>query len=46
MNLSLAYEVANAVRYAAGFVLRTMKKNIGKSTHAYEADLLLCFAAS
>ena len=44
MNSSLTYEETNAVRYAAGFVLRTMKKNIGKSTHAHKADLLLCLA--
>ena len=44
MNSSLTYKEANAGRYAAGFVLRTMKKNIGKSTHAHKADLLLCLA--
>ena len=44
MNSSLTYEEANAVRYAAGLVLRTMKKNIGKSTHAHKADLPLCLA--
>ena len=44
MNSTLTYEETNAVRYAAGFVLRTMKKNIEKSMHAHKADLLLCLA--
>ena len=44
MNSTLTYEETNAVRYAAGFVLRTMKKNIEKSVHAHKADLLLCLA--
>ena len=44
MNSTLTYEDTNAVRYAAGFVLRTTKKNIEKSMHAHKADLLLCLA--
>ena len=44
MNSNLTYEETNAVRYAAGFVLRTMKKKIEKSTDAHKADLLLCLA--
>ena len=43
MNSNLTYEETNAVRYAAGFELRTMKK-IEKSMDAHKADILLCLA--
>ena len=43
MNSSLIYEETYAVQYTAGFVLRIMTKNIGKSMHAHIADLL-CLA--
>jgi len=38
----LTYEETNALRYAAGYVPRALKKKLSKSTHPLKEDLQLC----
>ena len=38
----LTYEAANALRYAAGYVPRALKKALSKSAHPLKKDLQLC----
>lgn len=39
---TLTYEERNRLHYAAGYVPRSLKKKLVKSTHPHKKDLLLC----
>ena len=39
---ALTYEERNGLRYAAGYVPRSLKKKLTKSAHPHKKDLLLC----
>ena len=39
---SLDFEEANALQYCGGYLLRSLKKKIGKSAHPLKEKLLLC----
>lgn len=39
---ALTYEETNALRYAAGYVPRALRKKLSKSTHPLKDDLQLC----
>ncbi len=41
-SMPLTYEEVNALRYAAGWVPRALKKKLSKSTHPLSKDLKLC----
>ena len=36
------YEEANALRYSAGYVIRSLTKKLLKSTHNLKEELVLC----
>ena len=38
----MTYEERNGLRYAAGYVPRSLKKKLTKSAHPHKKDLLLC----
>ena len=38
----LTYAETNAIRYAAGYVPRALKKRISRSKNANKVDLMLC----
>lgn len=40
----LTYEETNAVRYAAGYVVKSLQKKALKSTHAQKDDIQLCLS--
>ena len=41
-DFSMSYEEKNALRYSAGYVIRSVKKEIAKSSHPLKDDILWC----
>ena len=39
---TLSYEEKNALRYAAGYIPRALKKKLDRSSHQHKAELLFC----
>ena len=41
-NNALSYEEENAIRYAAGYVIWSLTKKVGCSSHVLKQEILLC----
>ena len=44
ISKTLTYPEMNGLRYAAGFVPRSLRKKLAKSTHPLKKDLLICLS--